>query len=245
MAPVILAEDTPDQEPPPPSLTDQLHEDADVVGEMGNEAGHEFLHNAGQALVFAGKAVINGVEFVILKTAQGTILVAAATVRGLELAYAGAKFIAIKTKDGILWVCEKALIAGEILVDAVVETVEIIIDGVTYVAVKVAEGCVFVAKKTYELAVKTGELIVKGTKYVIKKTKDGIVWVAKTVALKTRRAALVAELRWNISGALAGGGVADRTMDYFRKRSTDKDPVIARLGAACLTAAEAFNGTYY
>jgi hypothetical protein len=110
-----------------------------------------------------------------------------------------------------------------------------------------SRGIVFVAKKTWEAAKKTGELVVKGVKYVAKKTKQGIVFLAntaKSAARAARRATLVAELRTNLAGALATGGVSPRTMAYFQRRSQDKDPGVARLAKACLAAAEAFNATY-
>ena len=49
----------------------------------------------------------------------------------------------------------------------------------------------------------------------------------------------------NITSGLAMGGVGERKIEYFRSRSTDRDPVIAKLGKACLEASEAFNAAYY
>ena len=231
-------------------LADQLHQDHQRAGELAGESGRAAIKAAGKAIepvIYAGKAVINGVEFVLLKTVEGTIMVMEATVRGLELAYEGAKFIALKTKEGIVWVAEKAILAGEFLLDVAIEALEITIDGVIYVCAKLEEGIVFVAKKTWEVAVKTGELVVKGTKFVIRKTKQGAIWVAKqavSAARATRRAALITELRMNLVGALSSGGVSDRTMAYFTRRSEDSDATVSKLAKACLTACEAFNSTY-
>ena len=69
--------------------------------------------------------------------------------------------------------------------------------------------------------------------------------VAKKTTMYMRRAALIPELRMNISSALVAGGVSERTLEYFRRRAQDKDPVIARLAQACLQTAETFNTTYY
>lgn len=228
-------------------FADELHRDHQRAGQLGNESGKAALKSAGQAVVYAGKAVINGVEFVVLKTVQGTILVAEVAVRGIELAAEGVKFVAIKTKEGVIWVCEKAIQAGEILVDVAVEAIELTIDGVIYVAARLEEGIVFVAKKSWELAQKTGELVVKGAKFVVKKTKQGLIWVgeqAMNAARATRRAALVSELRMNLSAALAVGGVGERTMAYFQSKTQDSDATVARLAKACLTASEAFNSAY-
>jgi len=243
-APVVFANEMP-EDPMPPALSDQIAEDAGMVGEMGTQAGHDALSNAGQAVIYAGKAVLNGVEFVILKTTQGTMLVLAATVRGIEYAIDGAKFVMIKAKEGVIWVAEQVIKGGQIIVDATCQAVQYVIDGVTYVAIKVAEGAVFVAEKTLELAKKAGKLVIKGVKFVLKKTKQGIIWVAQTSATLARRGALVTELRMNITSGLALGGVGNRKIKYFRSRSQDRDPVIARLGKACLEASEAFNTAYY
>lgn len=231
-------------------FADELHRDHERAGELAAESGRKALQNAGKALepvIYAGKAIINGVEFVLLKTAEGTIMVMEATVRGIEFAVEGAKFLALKTKEGIIWVAEKAIQAGEILVDVFVDTVEFVVDGVIYVAARLEEGIVFVAKKTWEAAKKAGELTVKGVKFVVKKTKQGIVWVGEQAAKlgrATRRAALVAELKTNLVGALSVGGVSDRTVAYFNNRSQDSDPVVARLAKACMAASEAFNAAY-
>ena len=231
-------------------LADQMHADHQQAGAAAAEAGRDAIAAAKKAVepvIYAGKAVINGVEFLLLKTAEGTIMVLEATVRGLEVAYEGAKFVALKTKEGVIWVAEKALQAGEFLLDVALETVEIVVDGVKYVALKVEQGVIFVAEKTYELAVKTGEIVVKGTKFVVRKTKQGAIWVAKqavSAARATRRATLITELRMNLVGALSSGGVSDRTMAYFTRRSEDKDATVAKLAKACLTACEAFNSTY-
>ena len=231
-------------------LADEMHRDHQRAGELAGESGRAALKNAGKALepvIYAGKAVINGVEFVLLKTVEGTIMVAEATVRGIEFAYEGAKFLAIKTKEGIIWVAEKAIRAGEILVDFAVDVIEVTIDGVIYVCARLEEGVVFVAKKTWEAAKKTGELVVKGTKFVVRKTKAGIIWVGKqaaNAARATRRAALVSEMRMNLVGALSAGGVGSRTLAYFNSRSQDKDPTVAKLAKACLAACEAFNTVY-
>ena len=231
-------------------FADKLKEAHQKAGQEASKSGKQALHNAGKALepvIYAGKAVINGVEFVILKTVQGTVMVAEAAVRGIEFAVEGAKFLALKTKEGVIWVAEKAVQAGEIILDAAVTAIEITVDGVIYVAARLEEGIVFVAKKTWQAAKKTGELVVKGAKFVAKKTKQGVVWVAKTTMNAIRagkRAALVAELRTNLAGALATGSVSPRTMTYFQRRSQDKDPTVARLGKACLAAGEAFNSVY-
>lgn len=241
-APIVNAQETPPVAPP---LSDEIGDVADEVGEAGNAAGHAALHNAGQAVIYAGTAIVNGVEFVILKTAQGTMMVLAASVKGIEMAVEGAKFVMLKTAEGIIWVAEQMIIAGEIIIDAAIDTMCIIIDGVEYVVVKLAEGITFVAKAVWELAVETGELIVKGVKYVIKKTKMGIIWVANQTKMLARRATLATELRMNITSGLAMGGVGQRKINYFMGRSTDKDPVVAKLGKACLMASEAFNEAYY
>ena len=229
---------------------DKLHEMHQEAGREAAKSGKAALQAAGKAIepvIYAGKAVINGVEFVILKTVEGTVMVAEGAVRGLKFAYEGAKFIALKTKEGIVWVAEKAVQAGEILLDAALELAELTIDGIVYVAARLEEGIVFVAKKTWEAAKKTGELVVKGVKFVAKKTKQGIVFIAntaKSAARAARRAALVTELRTNLATALATGGVSPRTMTYFQRRSQDKDAGVARLAKACLAAAEAFNSVY-
>jgi predicted peroxiredoxin len=231
-------------------LADQLHQSHVQAGQEASVSGQQALQNAARAIepvIYAGKAVINGVEFVILKTVQGTLLVAEATVRGLELAVEGVKFVALKCKEGVIWVCEKAIQAGEFILDVTLETIEIVVDGVIYVAARLEEGIVFVAKKTWELAQKTGELVVKGVKFVVRKTKQGAIWVAEqavNAARATRRAALVSELRMNLVGALSTGGVSERTMAYFARRAEDSDATVAKLAKACLTACEAFNSTY-
>ncbi len=231
-------------------LADELHRDHQRAGALAAESGKKALQAAGKALepvIYAGKAVINGVEFVLLKTVEGTIMVMETAVRGVEFAVEGAKFIALKAKEGIIWVAEKAIQAGEILVDLAVDTLEIVVDGVIYVAARLEEGIVFVAKKTWELAQKTGELVVKGTKFVVRKTKEGLIWVghqAVNAARATRRAALVSELRMNLVSALSAGGVSERTMQYFNSRASDSDATVARLAKACLAAAQAFNSTY-
>lgn len=228
-------------------LADELHRDHQRANQAANASGKKALQAAGKALepvIYAGKAVINGAEFVILKTVSGTIMVAEAAVRGIEFAYEGAKFLALKTKEGVIWVAEKAVQAGEIILDAAVTAIEITVDGVIYVAQRLEEGVVFVAKKAVEAARKTGELVVRGAKFVAKKTKQGVVWVAKTTMNAIRagkRAALVVEIRTNLTTALAAGNVSDNTMAYFARRSQHKDPVIAKLGAACLQASQAFN----
>ncbi|RKY67537.1 MAG: hypothetical protein DRQ24_12725 [Candidatus Latescibacterota bacterium] len=241
-APIVNAQEAP---PQPPPLSDEIGDVASEVGAAGDEAGQSALHNAGQAVIFMGKAIVNGVEFVILKSAQGTIMVLAASVKGMEMAVEGAKFVMLKTKEGVIWVAEQMIIAGEIIVNTACQVVSIIIDGIEYVVVKLAEGITFVAKKVWELAVETGELIVKGVKYVIRKTKQGIIWVANKTKMLARRATLATEIRMNITSGLAMGGVGQRKIRYFNRRSTDKDPVIARLGKACLIASEAFNQAYY
>lgn len=241
-APIVNAQEAP---PQPPPLSSEIGDAADEVGAAGNAAGQSALNNAGQAVIYAGTAIVNGVEFVILKTAQGTMMVLAASVKGIEMAVEGAKFIMLKTAEGIIWVAEQMILAGEIIIDAAIEVVSIIIDGVEYVVVKLAEGITFVAKKVWELAVETGELIVKGIKYVIKKTKMGIIWVANKTKMLARRATLATELRMNITSGLAFGGVGQRKIRYFTGRSTDKDPTIAKLAKACLIASEAFNQAYY
>lgn len=231
-------------------LADELHRDHQRAGAAAAESGRKALKAAGKALepvIYAGKAVINGVEFVLLKTVEGTIMVAEGMVRGVELAYEGAKFVALKTAEGIIWVAEKAVQAGELLIDMTVEAIEIVVDGVIYVATRLEEGIVFVAKEAWELAKKSGELVVKGVKFVARKTKQGIIFVAKTAASAARaarRAALVTELRGNLVAALSVGGVSANTMTYFQRRSQDQDPTIARLGKACLAAGEAFNSVY-
>ena len=241
-APIVNAQETPEQ---PPVLSDEMYDDAAEVGQAGDAAGQSALHNAGQAVIYAGKAIVNGVEFVILKTAQGTMMVLATTVKGVELAIEGAKFVMIKTAEGIIWVAEQMILAGEIIVDVVCDAICLVIDGVEYVVVKLAEGITFVAKKAWELAIETGELIVKGVKYILKKTEAGIIWVANKTKMLARRATLATELRMNITSGLAFGGVGERKIRYFNMRSADKDPVIARLGKACLIASEAFNEAYY
>lgn len=240
-APIVSAQ----VEPAPPPLSDQIDHEADTAGQLASGALHQAGQNLKQAAIYLGKTIVNGCEFIIFKTAQGTFLVVAATVRGIEYAVEGAKFVLVMAKEGVIWVAEQAILAGEILVDLTCQAAQYVVDGVVYVAVQVAEGVVFVAQETLELAKKTGELIIKGVKYVIKKTEEGIIWVAQKTATLSRRAALASELRMNITGALAVGGVGTRTLEYFNSRSQDRDPVIARLGKACLGASEAFNAAYY
>ncbi len=231
-------------------LSEGLHNAHEAAGAEAAKSGQAALDAAGKAIapvIYAGKAIVNGVEFVILKTAQGTIMVAEAAVRGLEIAVEGAKFVALKTAEGVLWVAEKALEAGELLVDVAIETTKIVVDGVVYVAARLADGVVFVAEAAMEAAKATGELIVRGTKFVVRKTKQGIVFVAKgamNAARAARRAAKVAELRTNLAGALAVGGVGGRTMAYFQKAAGDRDATVARVAKACLAAGEAFNNVY-
>ena len=229
---------------------DELHRKHQSIGAIANESGRQAVQAAKKAaepVIYAGKAIINGVEFVILKTVEGTVMVAEGAVRGLQFAYEGAKFVALKTKEGIVWVAEKAIRAGEILADAALELAEMTIDGIVYVAARLEEGIVFVAKKTWEAAKKTGELVVKGAKFVAKKTKQGLGFVAntaKSAARAARRGALVVELRTNLATALSTGGVGPRTMAYFQRRSQDRDATVARLAKACLAAGEAFNSVY-
>ena len=67
-----------------------------------------------EPLIFAGIAVVNGVKFVVFKTKQGALLVAAAAVRGWEDAKEGARLIALKCKAGILWVHDELIKAGRV-----------------------------------------------------------------------------------------------------------------------------------
>ncbi|RKY67536.1 MAG: hypothetical protein DRQ24_12720 [Candidatus Latescibacterota bacterium] len=240
-APIVNAQEAPTQ-----TLSEELGELGDQVGVVADSlSGPSALHNAGQAVIFAGKAIVDGIEFVILKTAQGKIMVLAATVKGIEMAVEGAKFVMLKTKEGIIWIAEKMIVAGEIIVNTTCHVINIVIDDIEYVVVKLAEGITFVAKETWELAIETGELIVKGVKYVIRKTQEGIIWVANKTKMLARRATLITEIKLNITAGLATGDVGQRKIKYFTSRSTDKDPVIARLGNACLIASEAFNQAYY
>ena len=230
-------------------LADEMHRDHQAIGAAAGKVGRQALQDAGKALepvIYAGKAVIEGVTYVMLKVGEGIILVAETAVRGVEFAVEGAKFLALKTAEGIIWVAEKAVQAGEILVDVFVEGVKIVVDGVVFVATVIEEGIIFVAE-TVHAAKATGELIVNGVKFVARKTKEGIVWVAKqakAVGRAVNRARLVVELRTNLSSSLATGKVGDSTMRYFRSKTQSADPVVARLARSCLAAAEAFNGAY-
>jgi hypothetical protein len=232
------------------SLADDLHNEHQQAADMAREAGREALDAARQAIapvIYAGKAIINGVEFILLKTAEGTIMVTEAVVRGLEYAVEGAKFLALKTAEGIVWVAEKMVRAGEIVFDVISDAVEVIVDGVIYVAAKIEAGIVFVTKEAWKLAKETGKLVVKGVKFVAKQTKKGMIFIAKGVkhaAMRARRGALIAELRTNLAGSLAAGRVGDRTVTYFQRRAGDRDPIVARLARACLAAAQAFNNLY-
>jgi len=233
------------------------HSISSEVGTAANAAGAQFVQGAQRVVepfIVLGRTVIDGVQFIMLKGAQGVIYVAEDMVMGIKWVAKGAKFVIIKTAQGLRWVAVQALEIGEIILDAVCDAAILVIDGVHYVLVQLEDGVIYVAKKTIEIANKVGHAIINGVEYVVHKTVDGIVWVTKATfeAIKkgaawARERVVIANMRTRLAAALLAGGVGPDTLAYYQSMSvsTNATPGLRKLGAAAYAACKTFNEVYY
>jgi len=230
------------------------HSASNELGQAVSQEGQLFVGGArqiAQPFIVVGRTTVEGVSFVMLKTAQGVAWVAEESVVGLQYAVQGAKFVAIKTAQGIKWVAVQAIKAGEIVFDAVIDLGELVIDDTVYVLIKLEDGVAFVAKE----AAKAGKAVLKGVQYVAQKTADGIVWVTtntlsaiKAGAAWTRDTLICANIRQKLSGAMLtpGSGVPQDMVEYFSNfaGNPQASAKLRRLAAAALAASNAFNAAY-
>lgn len=233
-------------------MAEHDHSASNALGEAASQEGREFVQGAKKIAVpfiVVGKTVVDGVSFVVFKTAEGLVWIAEETVVGLQYVVKGAKFVVIKTAQGVRWVAVQALKAGEIIFDAVVDLAELVIEDVVYVLVKLEEGVAFVARQ----AIKAGKIVLKGVEYVIQETAEGIIWVSKATwnAIKagaswTRDKVIAANIRQRLSGALLAGGASQDTLNYFNSLNTNAGASAGtrRLAGAALAACQAFNAAY-
>jgi len=162
----------------------------------------------------------------------------------------GAKYIYIKTAQGLRWVAVEALKAGQIVFDAVLDVAELVVEDTVFVLIKVEEGVTFVAKEL----VKAGKVVIKGVKLVLHETAEGFVWLAETTwngikagANWTREKWLTADIRTRLnSDHLAGCGAPDFDIEFFKNVAADdhNSPRLRKLARAALDASVAFTNTY-
>jgi hypothetical protein len=239
---------------PTPGKGDQAgrHALSAEFGAAAADAGRDFAGGARRVatpFVVVGKTAIDGVAFVVLAGATGTVYAAEEAILGAKYVAKGAKFVLIKTAQGAFWVAVAAIVAGQIVLDAVEGITELVIEGVVYVLITLEQGVAFVAKT----ALATGRVVLGGMTYIMKETAEGIVWVSeqtwkaiKAGASWTRNSVLVANVRTRLSKALLSGDVGDGTMSYFRDMAANPHagPDLRRLASASHAACAAFNATY-
>lgn len=233
------------------------HSLSQEVGAEAAVAGKGFVAGAKKIAVpfiVVGKTVIDGVSFVILKGTEGLIYVEESTVYAVKetakFIVKGAKFIYIKTAQGLRWVAVEALKAGEIIFDAVIDVAELVIEDTVYVLIKVEEGVTFVAKKV----VQAGQVVIKGVKLILRETAEGFVWLAETTwngikagAKWTREKWLTADIRTRLhSDLLVGCGAGGADLTFFRNVAADEknSSNLRKLAKAALDANTAFTATY-
>ncbi|MBI4861602.1 MAG: hypothetical protein HY815_15270 [Candidatus Riflebacteria bacterium] len=236
-----------------PAMAQVDHGLSNQVGQAANQAGAAFVVGAkkiAEPFIVVGKTVVDGVSFVMLKTAQGIIYIAEDCVVGLKYVVKGAKFIIIKTADGVRWVAIEAIKAGEIVFNAVLDLAELVIEDTIYVLVKLEQGVIFVAKEV----IKAGKIVINGVKYAVEVTVDGIVriseatWnIIKKSAAWTREKWVTADIRTRLSsGLVAGAGVCQRDMNFFAHMAgcSHNSADLRKLAAASYAACKAFRDTY-
>ena len=235
---------------PDHSLSSDVGADAAVAGK-GFVAG---LRKIAVPFIIVGRTAIDGVAYVILKGDQGIIYVAEESVYAAKetakYIVAGAKFVYIKTAQGVRWVAVEALKAGEIIFDAVLDVAELVVEDTVFVLIKVEEGVTFVAKKL----VQAGQVVIKGVKLVLHETAEGFVWLAETTwngikagANWTREKWLTADIRTRLhSDLLIGCGAPAVDVTFFRNVSADEknSSGLRKLAKAALDANTAFTATY-
>jgi len=236
-----------------PAMAQVDHSTSTAVGADADIAGHEFVEGAkeiAKPFIVVGRTVLDGAAFVILKGEQGIIYVSEDVAVGLNYLVKGAKFVIIKTAQGVRWVAVQAILAGEIIFDAVLDLAELVVDDVTLVLIKLEDGVAFVAK---EIA-KAGKVVLKGITYVVRKTADGIVWLTdktwnaiKAGAKWTREAFISTDIRTRLSSdLLVGAGSNSLDMEFFQNVAADNDNSarLKKLAGAAYAACKAFTQTY-
>jgi len=240
-----------------PVLAAPDHSVSDDLGGAAAVAGKGFVEGAKKIAVpfiVVGTTVIDGVGFVILKGEQGLIYIAEDTVYAAKetakFLVKGAKYIYVKTAQGLRWVAVEALKAGQIVFDAVLDVAELVVEDTVFVLIKVEEGVTFVAKEL----VKAGQVVIKGVKLVLHETAEGFVWLAETTwngikagAKWTREKWLTADIRTRLqSDHLAGCGAPDFDLEFFKNVAADdhNSPRLRKLARAALDASVAFTSTY-
>jgi len=164
------------------------HSTSADLGISANTAGIKFVAGAkliAEPFIVVGTTIIEGAKFVALKTASGVVYVAEDAFYGLQWVAEGVKVIAIKTAQGIRFVALEAIRLGKVVFENVVDFAELVVENVAYVVVRVKEGVVIVAKDLVE----AGKFVVNGITYIAQKTVDGVVWVAQNAANAVRVAA--------------------------------------------------------
>jgi hypothetical protein len=147
-------------------------------------AGGSLLRDLEDLLVEGTILVVDGVEYVLVKTTQGVFWMIRTTGRLLAFDLLYRHLIkpgALLIRDGILYVFEAGTWIIATVADGIAAGATAVFRGLEFVATKTAQGLVWIYRN---IILEGTVLVLETARYVLQRTADGLVWVGENLVVR-------------------------------------------------------------
>lgn len=155
-----------------------------TLAHAGSPAGEGLIRALEDLLVEGTILIVDGVEYVLVKTTRGVFWLVRKTGELLQFEALYRHLIkpgALLIRDGILMVFEAGMWIVATVAHGVAAGTITVIRGLEFIATKTAQGLVWIYRN---IIVEGTVLVLDGVKYVLQRTADGLVWIGENLIVK-------------------------------------------------------------